>query len=107
MAEDQPRAGTILPPGFASESLRTIYADGVANIQPFAGQVVKFYLFEVDPDQSGVASFRPRATTQIAMPLVSFLHTSAFFERAVKLFISQGIITQEVFDEVKKNENPG
>ena len=94
---------SVLASGHPPETIPTIYADGIANILPTT-EVVKFYLFRLDPNQSGVGEVQPRAIAQVILPMSGFLRAAFFFERAIKHFLNQGTLAQEIYDAIKKVE---
>ena len=53
MAEFTPQAITRPSDEFPSSDLPTIFADGIMNLAN-SGQIVKFYLFRVDPGMKDV-----------------------------------------------------
>ncbi len=104
MSEQQTPAAasppTVMPtqPGFPSEGIPVIYADGVANIAPSA-QVIKFYLYRTDPNTGAtyppLDQYKNQICAQIIMPTASFVQICMFFERSLKQLVTMGIVAQE------------
>jgi hypothetical protein len=65
---------------------------------------MKFYLFRVDPEQRGKQSYKNQIIAQVVMPTSAFIHAGLFFERALKQFTEQGIISQQLVDEITRTE---
>jgi hypothetical protein len=92
-----------LQEGFPHATVPTVFADGVANIGP-STNVVKFYLFRTDPDQTGKNEYKNQIIAQIVMPTLGFLHMALFFEKAVKHFVAQGTLPADLVENLRKNE---
>ena len=50
---------------------------------------------------SGVASAKNQPFAQVIMSMDAFVATFSFFEAAVKRYVNQGLITQEMVDEYR------
>jgi hypothetical protein len=87
--------------GFPAPTIPTIFCDGILNLAPSA-QVVRFYLFRSDPDQTGKLKFKNHILAQIIMPIPAFIHTALFFERGLKQFAEQGTISPDMIDKIKQ-----
>lgn len=101
MAE-APKIETIfVEEGFPPPTLPTIYCDGIANVAP-SPHFVKFYLFRQDPDQAAKPKYKNQIVAQIIMPVHAFIYAGLFFEEALKQFVEQGTISQQMVDQVKQ-----
>jgi hypothetical protein len=81
--------------GYPPATLPTIFADGIVNAAPSAN-AMKFYLYRSDPEQSGKAEYKNQVVAQVVMPLAGFVASYVFLEKAVKQFMSDGTISQEM-----------
>ena len=100
MAE-APKIETIfVEDGFPPPTLPSIYCDGILNVAPSA-HVVKFYLYRQDPDQAAKPRYKNQVIAQVIMPVRAFVNSGLFFERALKQFVEQGTISQQMVDEIK------
>jgi hypothetical protein len=59
-------------------------------------------LFRSDPDQTGKPSYKPQILAQIVMPIPSFIHTTLFFEKGIKHFVEQGLISSDIVEKIKE-----
>jgi hypothetical protein len=84
-------------------SLPTIFADGFANLTP-GQQVMKFYLYRTDPDQTGTSSYKNQVVAQVVMPTTAFAQAATFFERAIKTFCAQGFISRDAVNAFRATE---
>jgi len=89
--------------GFPPTTVPTIYADGIANAAP-SPYLVKFYLFQSDPEQTGKPSYKNQVVAQVVMSMPGFVQASLFFEKALKQFVDRGTIKPELIEEVRKIE---
>jgi hypothetical protein len=101
MAE-APKIETILvEEGFPPPTLPTVYCDGILNVAP-STHIVRFYLYRQDPDQVAKPKYKNQVVAQIIMPVNAFIYTGLFFEKALKQFVEQGTISQQMVDEIKR-----
>jgi hypothetical protein len=89
--------------GFPPATLPTIFADGIVNAAPSVN-AMKFYLYRSDPEQSGKAEYQNQVVAQVVMPLAGFVASYVFLEKAVKKFISDGTISQELVTTFRQSE---
>jgi hypothetical protein len=87
--------------GFPPPTLATIYCDGILNAAPSA-HIVRFYLYRQDPDQVAKPKHKNQIVAQIIMPVDGFISSSLFFESALKKFVEQGTISQQMVDKIKQ-----
>ena len=66
--------------GFPQATLPTFFADGILNAAPSAN-VVRFYLYRSDPDQTGKGEYQNQAIAQVVMPTFGFVHAAIFLRR--------------------------
>ena len=89
--------------GFPQATLPTFFADGILNAAPSAN-VVRFYLYRSDPDQTGKGEYQNQVIAQVVMPTLGFLHAAVFFEKAVKFFVAQGSLPADLVETLRKGE---
>jgi hypothetical protein len=85
---------TALAGAFPAPTIPTVFADGVMNLAP-STNVVKFYLYRIDPSMKGGSNYLNQAFAQVVMPLVGFAQTAVFFELALKDLVKRGLVTDE------------
>jgi hypothetical protein len=80
-----------------------IYADGVPAVSRLPGNMVKFYLLQINAALEGES---PAISTnaQVTMPLRSFVHMFALFEYHIKKFEAAGskIVIQNLAEARKE-----
>jgi hypothetical protein len=101
MIESLKAEGTPMEEGFPPSTLHTLYCDGISNLAPNP-HVMKFYLFRADPDMLGKPGYKNQTIAQVVMPISAFIQTSLFFDRALKQFTEQGVIPQQLVNEIKR-----
>lgn len=96
---------TIIPvePGHPTWQLPIIFADGIANMAPISGNL-RFYLYRTDPETTGKLPYKNQIFAQMVIPAQGFVQAAAFFERAMKLFISQGTLSKELVNAARTAE---
>jgi hypothetical protein len=90
-----------LPSEYPPPTFPTVYADGVLNISNTA-TIVKFYLSRFDPSFTAAGPQRSQAFAQVIMPMDGFMATFTFFEAAINRYLSQGTITEERLNEMRR-----
>jgi hypothetical protein len=96
----------VTDPGFPPAHLPTVYADGIVNLAP-SPSVVRFYLFRSDPEQAGKAEYKNQIFAQVVMPVAGFVQMATFFEEALRRFVAQGVIPQQMVDAATQAERAG
>jgi hypothetical protein len=81
--------------------LPTIFADGIMNLANSA-QIVKCYLFRVDPGVKDVTKAYQKPCAQIVMPLDALVNTYVFLEGAIEKLRGQGFISIETVETARK-----
>jgi len=92
--------------GYPPATLPTIFADGIVNAAPSVN-AMRFYLFRTDPEQRGKAEYQNQVVAQVVMPLAGFVASYVFLEKAVKKFISDGTISQEMVTTFRQGQTEG
>jgi hypothetical protein len=99
---DAPKIETIsFEEGFPPLTIPTIFCDGIANLAPSA-QVMKFYLFRSDPEQTGKPRYKNQILGQVVMPISAFIVAAVFFEKSLKQIVEKGTISQDMVDKIKQ-----
>ena len=81
--------------------LPTIFADGIMNLANSA-QIIKFYLFRVDPGMRDVTKAYQKPCAQIIMPLEALVTTYVFLEGAIEKLRGQGVVSTEALETARK-----
>jgi hypothetical protein len=89
------------PPAYPTATIPTIYADGVLNLNQ-SPNVIKFYLFRLDPALTASSVPLPQAVCQVVMPLSSMVLTAAFFNAAIDALVKQGHVREADWKAAKE-----
>jgi hypothetical protein len=81
--------------------LPTIFSDGIMNLANSA-QIVKFYLFRLDPGIRDVTKAYQKPCAQIVMPLDALVTTFVFLEGAIEGLRGQGFVSTEAVETARK-----
>ena len=83
----------------------TVFADGVMNLAN-SDQIVKFYLYRLDPSFSNEGKSLPQAFAQVVMSMDGFGQTVTFFQDALGHLVEQGHISEEYLLELRAARRP-
>ena len=86
---------------FPSSDLPTIFADGIMNLANSA-QIIKFYLFRVDPGMRDINKAYQKPCAQIVMPLDALVTTYVFLEGAIEKLRGQDFISPDALEAARK-----
>jgi hypothetical protein len=89
------------PPEYPPPHFPTVFADGVSNIAN-TPTIVKFFMMRFEPSLTSSGPQKPQAFAQVIMPMDGFMATFAFFEAAIKRYLSQGTISEERLNEMRR-----
>jgi hypothetical protein len=85
---------------FPGSTFPTAFADGVLSFVP-SPQLVKFYLYRLDPNMFGRGGSVPNPFAQVIMPMAGFLQSTVFLQQQIERMIAHGTITQKQLDDAK------
>src|SRR5580704_11393238 len=101
MAQFTTQAITPHPSDEFPSDLPTIFADGIMNLANSA-QIVKCYLFRVDPGMKDVTKAYQKPCAQIVMPLDALVTTFVFLEGAIEKLRGQGFVSDQALETARK-----
>jgi hypothetical protein len=87
---------------FPQDYFPVLFSDGALSTS-HTDHIVKFYLARIDPNVWGEGGSKPTPVMQIVMPSKGFLLTTAFFIKTIETMISDGTISQDLWDEIKNS----
>jgi hypothetical protein len=102
MAQFTTQAITPHPSDEFPSDLPTIFADGIMNLANSA-QIVKCYLFRVDPGMKDVTKAYQKPCAQIVMPLDALVTTFVFLEGAIEKLRGQGFVSDQALETARNN----
>ncbi len=88
------------PEEFAAYTFPTVFADAVLSVTQ-GQEVVKFYLFRLDPNMFGQGGSKANPFAQVIMPTAGFLQSVMFLMQQVEEMQQKGLYTKEQVEQAR------